>query len=290
MNTVFVGGSRHVSRLPVQIKERLSNIVSSGHKVIVGDAAGADKAVQKFLLEAAYEKVTVFCSGTKYRNNLGCWPARAIETPRNAKGFQFYAIKDRQMAQEADFGLMIWDGESPGTVLNILRLIRASKRAVLFEMPKARFITFKTASDWNKFASELDAGLLADLEARATPDEWMPLKASPSIEKSTNHVQQEISLGVARTNEELVSDINAALANGDTVSALEGLGEMARLRGMSHIAKESGLARESLYRSLKGEGNPEFATVLKVMHALGLRLRVDSVDNLKFRTAEMGTS
>ena len=45
MNTVFVGGSRHVSRLPVLAKERLDNIVSSGFNVIVGDATGVDKAV-----------------------------------------------------------------------------------------------------------------------------------------------------------------------------------------------------------------------------------------------------
>jgi probable addiction module antidote protein len=269
MNTVFVGGSRHLSSLPLPIKERLNNIVSSGHKVIVGDANGADKAVQKFLLDAAYEKVIVFCSGAKYRNNLGRWPARPIETPKNAKGFQFYAIKDRQMAQEADFGLMIWDGESPGTVLNVLRLIRAGKIAVMFEAPKSRFITFKTASDWNRFVVELPVALVADLKARATPEEWIPEFQDPP----------------ARSQEEWVGDINAALAKGDTAAALAGLGEMAKLRGMSQIARETGLAREGLYRSLKGDGNPEFATVMKVMQALGLRLRVDGIENIRASAA-----
>jgi probable addiction module antidote protein len=269
MNTVFVGGSRHLSHLPLPIKERLNNIVSSGHKVIVGDASGADKAVQKFLLDAAYEKVTVFCSGAKYRNNLGRWPARPIDTPKDAKGFQFYAIKDRQMAQEADFGLMIWDGESPGTVLNILRLIRAGKIAVMFDAPKSRFITFKTASDWNAFIAELPTGLVADLKARATPEEWIP----------------EFQEQPARSKIELAGDINAALENGDTAAALVALGEIARLHGMSQIAKESGLARESLYRSLKGDGNPEFTTVVKVMQALGMRLRLDWTENVKAKSA-----
>ena len=45
MSTVFIGGSRHVSRLPAQAKERLNNIIGSGFRVVVGDAAGADKAV-----------------------------------------------------------------------------------------------------------------------------------------------------------------------------------------------------------------------------------------------------
>jgi probable addiction module antidote protein len=269
MNTVFVGGSRHLSHLPLPIKERLNNIVSSGYKVVVGDANGADKAVQKFLLDAAYEKVTIFCSGAKYRNNLGRWPARPIETPKNAKGFQFYAIKDRQMAQEADFGLMIWDGESPGTVLNILRLIRTGKIAVMFEMPKSRFITFKTASDWNRFIAEQPPGLVADLKARATPEEWIA----------------EFQDQPARGKEDWVGHINAALANGDTASALVGLGEMAKLHGMSLVARDTGLAREGLYRSLKGHGNPEFATVMKVMQALGLRLRIDGTENVKAKSA-----
>ena len=122
MNTIFIGGSRHVSRLPSEVKKRLDNVVVSGHRVIVGDANGADKAVQKHFHDIHYDKVTVFCSGASPRNNLGTWLTHHVDAPKNAKGFQFYAAKDREMAREADFGLMIWDGKSPGTVLNVLRL------------------------------------------------------------------------------------------------------------------------------------------------------------------------
>jgi hypothetical protein len=111
MNTIFVGGSRRISHLPAQAKDRLNNVVGSGFHVLVGDANGADKAVQKHLLQSAYRKVTVFCSGDRCRNNLANWPTRTIQAPEEAKGFQFYALKDREMAREADFGLMIWDGE-----------------------------------------------------------------------------------------------------------------------------------------------------------------------------------
>ena len=54
------------------------------------------------------------------------------------------------------------------------------------------------------------------------------------------------------------------------------LGTVARARGMSQIAKESGLSRESLYKALGSEGNPEFGTVLKVLQALGLKLSIQS--------------
>ncbi len=52
------------------------------------------------------------------------------------------------------------------------------------------------------------------------------------------------------------------------------LGDVARAKGMAQIAKAAGLGRESLYKALSPEGNPEFSTVLKVMRALGLKLKV----------------
>ncbi len=54
------------------------------------------------------------------------------------------------------------------------------------------------------------------------------------------------------------------------------LGDIAKARGMTQLAKETGLSRESLYRSLSGNGNPEFATIVKVMRALGVRMTVSS--------------
>src|SRR5260370_34796686 len=131
MNTVFIGGSRQVSRLSPQVKERLHNVTDSGAHVIVGDANGADKAVQQFLQDASYRNVTVFCSGDTCRNNLGRWETRNIKARKNVKGFDFYAVKDREMAREADFGLMIWDGEMAGTVLSILLFTRAATQAAV---------------------------------------------------------------------------------------------------------------------------------------------------------------
>ncbi|MBS1785215.1 MAG: putative addiction module antidote protein [Acidobacteria bacterium] len=50
------------------------------------------------------------------------------------------------------------------------------------------------------------------------------------------------------------------------------LGDLARARGMAQLARDTGLSREGLYKALSKEGNPEFSTVVKVIHALGLRL------------------
>jgi probable addiction module antidote protein len=65
-----------------------------------------------------------------------------------------------------------------------------------------------------------------------------------------------------------------ALETNDPVFIAKALGTIARARGMSQIAKKAGLSRESLYKALSTEGNPEFGTVIRVMHALGLKFSI----------------
>jgi probable addiction module antidote protein len=81
-----------------------------------------------------------------------------------------------------------------------------------------------------------------------------------------------------RTPEEMAAYLDAWLAEApDDVSGIaRALGDIARAKGMSQIAKEAGLSRESLYRALSEGGNPSFATVLKVVRALGVRLHAQS--------------
>jgi len=76
------------------------------------------------------------------------------------------------------------------------------------------------------------------------------------------------------TKEDIAAYLEAALEAGDSNLVVAALGDIARSKGMTHIARETGLGRESLYKALSIEGNPEFATVLKVLQALGLRLQV----------------
>jgi probable addiction module antidote protein len=74
------------------------------------------------------------------------------------------------------------------------------------------------------------------------------------------------------SEEDMAAYLEAALEEGDASLVAAALGDIARAKGMTWIAKESGLGRESLYKALSPEGNPEFATVLKVVRSLGLRL------------------
>ena len=76
------------------------------------------------------------------------------------------------------------------------------------------------------------------------------------------------------TKEDIVAYLEAVFEDGDPALIAHALGVIARAKGMSQIAQAAGLGRESLYKALSPEGNPEFATVLKVMRALGLKLKV----------------
>ncbi|MCG3190007.1 MAG: hypothetical protein LKCHEGNO_02573 [Burkholderiaceae bacterium] len=74
------------------------------------------------------------------------------------------------------------------------------------------------------------------------------------------------------TEADMAAYLEAALEEGDSALVAAALGDIARAKGMSHVAREAGLGRESLYKALSPGGNPEFATILKVVAALGLQL------------------
>jgi probable addiction module antidote protein len=77
-----------------------------------------------------------------------------------------------------------------------------------------------------------------------------------------------------QTEEEMALYLEACLeeAGDDAAFIAKALGDIARAKGMTQLARDTGLGRESLYKALSGEGNPSFATILKVLNALGLQL------------------
>lgn len=74
------------------------------------------------------------------------------------------------------------------------------------------------------------------------------------------------------TEADMAEYLQAALEEGDPALVAAALGDIARAKGMTQLARDTGLGRESLYKALSPSGNPEFATVMKVVAALGLKL------------------
>jgi probable addiction module antidote protein len=84
---------------------------------------------------------------------------------------------------------------------------------------------------------------------------------------------------VERTPEEMAAYLEAWLeeANDDAAFIAKALGDIARAKGMSQVARDAGLSRESLYKALSGERSPSFDTILKVIRALGMKLHTEAV-------------
>jgi len=142
MDSVFVGGSRALPKLSGPVKEPLDNIVAKQLTVLVGDANGADKAVQRYLAERNYQHVFVYCMDV-CRNNLGNWPVRPHSVESTIRDDRhYYGIKDRAMAKDASCRFMLWDGVSKGTLANVVNLLHCEKKVVLFSSPKRRFYRF----------------------------------------------------------------------------------------------------------------------------------------------------
>ncbi|GAB3503662.1 putative addiction module antidote protein [Curvibacter fontanus] len=84
-----------------------------------------------------------------------------------------------------------------------------------------------------------------------------------------------------KTEEDMVMYLQACMdeAGDDAAFIAAALGDIARARGMTQLARDTGLGRESLYKALSGEGNPSFDTILKVMSALGIKLHAEVAHN-----------
>ena len=87
--------------------------------ILVGDAKGVDLSIQKYLFKKNYQNVFVYYAGKTIRNNVGQWQTKNIYALHNEKGRNLYTLKDEQMANDTDYGLMIWDGESKGIMKNL---------------------------------------------------------------------------------------------------------------------------------------------------------------------------
>jgi hypothetical protein len=171
MTMIFLGGSRDIFELPVPAIERIGAIVAAEHGVLIGDAPGTDAEVQGLLAGYNYEHVGVFHAGAEPRNNLGDWAAYHIPPPDGATGFSVHAAKDREMTRRADFGLMVWDGASPDTCLNVLRLAMVASPCIVYDTMRGTMATVRNTADWRSMMHHAGPDVRCDVEIRMTADE-----------------------------------------------------------------------------------------------------------------------
>lgn len=155
MSNIFIAGSIAIPQLADAVTARIDNMLTNQLAILVGDANGVDLAVQRFLAQRQYPAVRVYCSGERARNNVGHWPLRCVHAP-HARGTRgFFAEKDRVMAREADYGLMIWDMQSTGTLNNVLTLTAQAKKCVVYLHPEQQFVTISDAASCQQLADRM---------------------------------------------------------------------------------------------------------------------------------------
>ena len=185
MKKIFIGGSRNISRLNEQIKKCLLNIVNSNYFVLIGDANGADKSVQQFLTDINYKNVLIHCSGTTCRNNVGNWDIEKIEVSSKLNGIKYYMVKDKKMAEEAEYGFMLWDGKSAGTLNNILNLLKGNKRTLVYYSPLKEFFTISSLEDIDSLISKCDQSFIDKIKKKINMNKSiLEIRASQQLQMS----------------------------------------------------------------------------------------------------------
>ena len=141
MTTVFIAGSTSISRLHEKVQERINKIVSSNFDVVVGDADGVDKSIQECLAKQQADRVTVYCTGDTPRNNIAKWPVHSVSSKAKVGTRAYFTAKDLEMARRSDYGLMIWDCKSTGTLSNVIELLKEKKKSVVFVNKRTAFVS-----------------------------------------------------------------------------------------------------------------------------------------------------
>lgn len=153
MPTVFIAGSIKIKRLHPDFVERLDNIVSKKLDVVVGDANGADTSIQNELHQRNFENVVVYCTDEKPRNNVGQWRIKSVQSKAAPGTRAYFTAKDLEMAKAADFGLMLWDAASTGTLSNVIQLLKSGKKSVVYVNKNKDFINLEQPDDILKLVS-----------------------------------------------------------------------------------------------------------------------------------------
>ena len=179
MTKVFIGGSRAVSRLTGTIRDKLDDLINRQCAILIGDANGADKAVQEHLARQQYQHVIVYCVNHS-RNNVGNWPTKHVEAPGNRKDFAYYAAKDLAIAQDAKCGVMLWDGKSKGTLNNVQQLLSQGKKVLVYLAPEKAFHKLSTMLDLQELLRRCDSGSVQEAQRQ--------IKAKlPALDQLTFH-------------------------------------------------------------------------------------------------------
>ena len=237
MTTVFIAGSKSINRLHEKVQERINKIVSSEFNVVVGDADGADTSIQECLHKYRAGKVTVYCTGDAPRNNVAEWPVHKVTSKAKAGTRAYFTAKDLEMARKSDYGLMIWDCKSTGTLSNVIELLREKKKSVVFVNKNRDFVTVS-----DKMGVDHLLTFMSD-HARAKAEEKISLSS-----KIASIAQEQLSFDVSG-NEHSSSTLDTRFGLTELAEDSPPHAESMRLRSVLMSALKEHISRGQLSQS-----------------------------------------
>lgn len=166
MHKVFISGSMRIKNINQEVLNRIDNIINSDYQVLVGDADGVDSSIQNYLLQKKVTSTLVYCTGLQPRNNLGNWSTSNIETNYSPGTRAYFTAKDLVMAEDCDYGLMIWDTKSTGTLSNTIELLKRKKNSLVFVNKEKLFIKVKDVNDLELLISYMSEPALAKADKK----------------------------------------------------------------------------------------------------------------------------
>ncbi|MBK7901988.1 MAG: hypothetical protein IPJ97_02820 [Proteobacteria bacterium] len=164
MHKVFISGSMSIENLDANVVDRLGNVIESDYQVLVGDADGVDSAIQKHLRSKQTSNVVIYCAGEKPRNNFGDWIVERISTLAKPGTREFFTEKDLKMADVCDYGFMIWDTKSTGTLRNVIELLKRGKYSLVYINKKKAFKKVKSIGDFEELLENMSEKSLKKAE------------------------------------------------------------------------------------------------------------------------------
>jgi len=141
---VFIGGSRNIKELDEEINQVLFGELNSNAEILVGDADGVDTLIQQFCKNNNYDKVSVYASNGKARNNVGKFNVKNIVVDKDTYSKQFFVKKDIAMTDDADYGIVIWDGKSKGSLDQLYRMVKQNKPCRVYIFNDKRWVVIES--------------------------------------------------------------------------------------------------------------------------------------------------
>lgn len=155
MKNIFISGSMRIENINKMVISRIENIIRENFTILVGDADGVDTSIQQILANKSYKNVMVYCAGNCPRNNIGKWELKTVDTNHKTNTRSFFTAKDIVMAEKCDYGLMIWDSKSTGTLSNVYELLIRKKTSVVFVNKINQFINVSNYKEFEQLVSKM---------------------------------------------------------------------------------------------------------------------------------------